>query len=171
MDLYMIVLRIVHILAGVFWVGSVAMFFLYVQPTAKALGPAGGPFMTHLLQQKRVPIVLLWCAATTITAGLLLYWRTSGGFDGDWITSATGLAFTIGGLAAIIAFLLGLTIAKPAADRMGALAQAAAAAGGPPSQEQAAQIGALQAKLRAIGLTNLGLLTGAVVLMAIARYL
>ena len=171
MDLYMIVLRIVHILAGVFWVGSAAMFFMYVQPTAKALGPAGAPFMTHLVQQKRVPVVLLWCAGTTITAGLLLYWRTSGGFDTDWITSETGMAFTIGGLATIVAFMLGLFIAKPAADRMGAVAAQAAAAGGPPSQEQAAQIAASQATLRKIGITNLTLLTLAVILMAVARYL
>jgi hypothetical protein len=171
MDVYVVVLRIIHIAAAVFWVGAAYLFFLFVQPTAKALGPDGGKFMTHLLEQKKVPVVILGSAGTAIVAGLLLYWRASGGFDLDWVTSATGLAFTIGGVSAIVAFLFGLFIVKPAADRMGALAREIAASGGAPSQAQAAQMGATQAKLRAIGITNLVLLAITVVTMAVARYL
>ena len=167
----MIVFRIIHIAAGVFWVGSAAMFFLVVQPAAKAVGPEAAPLMNHLIRQKRVPVMLLWCAATTIIAGLLLYWRTSGGFDLDWITSPMGLAFTTGAVAAIIAFILGLTIGKPLGDRIGALAQQGASGGGPPSESAMAEIGALQQKLRKLGLTNLALLGIAVLLMATARYL
>ena len=37
MDTYMVVLRIVHILAGVFWVGAAFTVILVIQPTAKEL--------------------------------------------------------------------------------------------------------------------------------------
>ena len=48
MDTYLVVLRIVHILAGVFWVGAVVTTILFLQPTARDVGPAAGPFMAHL---------------------------------------------------------------------------------------------------------------------------
>ena len=51
MDLYMLVLRIVHILAGAFWVGSALTVFLFLQPAAREVGPAAGPFLTHLAQK------------------------------------------------------------------------------------------------------------------------
>ncbi|MGQ0669496.1 MAG: hypothetical protein ACT4PO_07475 [Actinomycetota bacterium] len=39
MDAYVIALRIVHILAGAFWVGASAMIFLFIQPSARELSP------------------------------------------------------------------------------------------------------------------------------------
>ena len=52
MDTYLVVLRIVHILAGVFWVGAVFTTILFLQPTARDVGPAAGPFMAHLAGKK-----------------------------------------------------------------------------------------------------------------------
>ena len=46
MDLYLIVLRALHIFAGVFWVGAALMFFFFVEPTTKKLGPQAGPVET-----------------------------------------------------------------------------------------------------------------------------
>ncbi len=87
MDAYLIVLRIVHILAGVFSVGSILLFFLFIQPTAKAVGPQGGPFMGHLNQQRKLGTFLGIAGLLNIAAGILLYWRDSGGFNLAWITS------------------------------------------------------------------------------------
>ena len=39
MDFYVILLRIVHIFAGVFWVGGMVLFFAFLEPTAKATAP------------------------------------------------------------------------------------------------------------------------------------
>jgi hypothetical protein len=52
MDTYMVVLRIVHILAGVFWVGAALTTILFLQSTAREVGPAAGPFMAHLAGKK-----------------------------------------------------------------------------------------------------------------------
>ncbi|MFN2589982.1 MAG: hypothetical protein ABR518_04355 [Actinomycetota bacterium] len=170
MDVYLIVLRILHILAGVFWVGSSLMLFFFVQPTAKALGPQGGPFMGHLTQQRKLPVAITVAGAVTVLAGLLLYWESSAGLDGDWITSGPGLSLTVGGLFALTAFVIGLLIVRPTVDRMGAVAGAVQASGGPPSEAQAAELQRLQGKLRALGTTNSALLILAVAAMAAARY-
>jgi hypothetical protein len=169
-DVYLVVLRIVHVLAGAFWAGSAITVFLFLQPTAREVGPAAGPFMTHLGQKKRLPDITLGAAGLTILAGLLMYWRVSDGFDGDWITSAYGLAITIGALCAIGAVILGGAVVRPSMLRAGAIAQEAAASGGP-TPEQANEIQALQGKVRTSGAVIVPLLILAVALMASAQYL
>jgi hypothetical protein len=171
MDVYLIILRVLHIAAGVFWVGAAALFFFFVEPTVKELGPTGGAFMGHLAQKKKMPVAILASAGLTILAGILLYLRSSGGFDLDWITSSTGLTFTIGGLAGIAAFLIGLTVVKPSVDKLGALGAEIQAAGGQPSETQAAQLLAVDSRLKSVGRLNMALLTLAVLAMATARYL
>jgi len=170
MDVYMVVLRIVHIVAGAFWVGSALVMFLFLQPAAREVGPAAGPLMMHLAQKKRLPDIVLAAAGLTIIAGLLMYWRTSGGFDPDWIGSAFGIAITIGSLCAIAAVVLGASVVRPTMMKVGAIAQAAAASGGP-TPEQGAEIQALQERVRATGNVIVPLLVLAVVAMASARYL
>jgi uncharacterized membrane protein len=170
-DWYQIILRVVHILAGVFWVGSAIFVFVYLQPSVKELGPTGQQFMAHLVEKKRIPVVILAAGAVTILAGILLYWRASNGFDLDWISSATGVAFTVGGVAAILAFVFGLILVKPAMGRMGSIGQAIAMSGGPPTDAQVSEMQKLGARLALIGQINLLLLVVAVVAMAIARFL
>jgi uncharacterized membrane protein len=170
-DWYLIVLRAIHILAAVFWVGSFYTFFFFIEPSVKELGPTGGQFMGHLAEKKKMPIVIAATAGTTIVAGTLLYWRTSDGFNVDWITSATGLGFTVGALAAILAFALGFILIKPAVERMGAIGQGIAATGTPPSDDQLAEMQRLGARLVLVGRIDLVLLTVAVIAMATARFL
>ena len=45
MNIYMIILRLIHILAGIFWVGTAFFFVLFFEPTLKTSGPAGGTVM------------------------------------------------------------------------------------------------------------------------------
>ena len=171
MDWYVIVLRVIHIAAGVFWVGAAFVLFLFIQPSVRATGPAGQEFMGHLTTRKNLPLVVLLSGVVTVLAGLLLYWRASGGFDTAWISSGPGISFTVGGVAAIVTLALGLAVTKPSIDRMGALGQEIASSGGPPTPEQAAELQRLQARTVLVGRVSLVLLAVAVVAMAIARYL
>jgi uncharacterized membrane protein len=171
MDWYQIILRVVHILAGVFWVGSSFFFFFFIEPSVKELGATGEKFVSHLAERKKMPIVITAASAVTVLAGVLLYWRASSGFDLDWIISGPGLGFTLGGVAAILAFAFGLFLIKPAVQRMGAIGQEVATAGGPPTDAQATEIQRLGARLLLIGRIDVVLLTLAVVAMATARFL
>lgn len=166
MDTYIVVLRVIHIVAGVFWVGSTMLFALFIEPTVAALGSQGGTFMTHLTKVKKYPIVIALTSIVAIVAGGLLYWRSSGGLSGLWIQSGPGLTFTVGGALAVIAWLIGFTVLRPTIGRMEAIRLSA------PSEDSraATTMAALQRRLRLGSNANLILLIGTVTAMAAARY-
>jgi uncharacterized membrane protein len=168
---YMLVFRIVHIGAAVAWVGSVFMLVVFVQPAAAAVAPASAPFMAELLGVRRLVDRLLMIASVAIAGGAFLYWHDWHTYPsfGDWITSPFGVVLTIGALFAIAAISVGGSITKPAVERLLTLGRQAAESGGP-SPEMAAQIGALQARLKAVARLQLGLLAVTVFAMATARY-
>lgn len=169
MDWLQIVLRVIHIAAGIFWVGTATFLLVFVEPTVHALGPSGGSFMAHMSQVRKMPSIMAVSAILTIAAGIWLYWRDTDGFEPDIITTGPGIGFGIGGLAAILAFVVGLTMVRPRVERMGALGGAMAS--GPPSPEQAQEMGALQRNLRSLSIFNEVLLAIAVIAMASARFL
>ena len=78
--------------------------------------------------------------------------------------------FATGGTFAILALILGTVLNPPAVSRLGAIAAAAAKRGGPPTPEEAIEIGALQARLRMGTLIVAVLITLALAAMAVARY-
>ena len=119
----MVVLRILHIVAGVFWVGAVLFLIVFVAPTAREVGPAAGPFIAHLVGRRRATDAILTAAAVTIVAGALMYWRVSGGLDGDWLASETG-SRSRSAPSGIAAFVIGLTVVRPTGNATPALGRA-----------------------------------------------
>ena len=108
----------------------------------------------------------------TIVGGLFLYWHNwqAVGSLGDWVGTRFGLGLTIGSVAAIVAFLIGLLGTKPGVDRLMALLPQADAASGAPSPQLVQEIQRTQARLRVLARTNLAFVTLAVLTMATARY-
>jgi hypothetical protein len=170
MAFLIIVLRLTHIVAGAFWAGAAVAYFFFFAPTAKGLGPAGPKFMQDLVGKHRYPVFMNVTSMLTILAGLALYWFSSTGLSVAWITSGPGLGFTLGSLAALAAFAVGFFGIRPRAQRMGALSAAIGAAGGPPTPEQGAELGKLDAEMHAYERWDVGLLIVSLVLMATARY-
>jgi uncharacterized membrane protein len=171
---FSIVFRIVHIGAGIAWVGSVYFLVAFVQPSSAAIGPAAAPFMNELLGARRLVDRILVLASVTILAGVILYLRdvnAVGGF-GDWIGSSQGLVFTIGGLAAIGAVLIGAFGIRPAVERLLALGRqiAEGSRGGPPPPDLAGQVPGVQAQVKILARLSLALLVVAVLAMSTARY-
>jgi hypothetical protein len=131
--------------------------------------------MAELLGARRLVDRILALASVTIVAGLILYLKDMnavGGF-GDWVGSAQGLAFTVGGLTAIIAFLIGLFGTRPTVQRLlgvGRQIGQASQDGGAPPPELAAQVPGIQARLKILARLSLGLLVITVITMATAKY-
>jgi uncharacterized membrane protein len=169
MDLLQVVLRVIHIGSAIVWVGSSAFLHFFIEPTVKELGPPGGSFMKHMVEKRKVPVVISAAGVLTVAAGIILYLRDSDGLNVDWITTAPGLALTIGGISAILAFVLGVGFVRPRVVRLGKLGSEMAS--GQPSQQQVQEMGALQGRLHRLSVINLFLLGIAVVTMASARYL
>ena len=171
MDWLLIGLRILHIGSGVLWVGGAALFFFYVEPTLTKLGSNAEPFVDELVNKRKMPMYFAVLATITVLGGVIMYWRDSNGLSGTWMTSATGIAFGLGGLCAIGAWLMGIVALTPAVERVGALGSELKAVAGPPPAELLARMRAAQARVRRIGGIDLVLVLLAVLGMAIARYL
>lgn len=170
MNALVITLRLVHVVFGVLWVGSVFFTVIYLGPAVQDAGPDGGKVM-GALQRRGMMTVLPVLALGTLLSGIWLYWRLSGGLQAGFVTSPMGLAFGLGGAAAIVAYALGIVIMRPAMLRVATLAQSM---GSLPEQERAgrmAEIQALRARGAAAGRAVLVLLILAAAGMGVARYL
>jgi hypothetical protein len=163
-------LRVLHIVTGVFWAGTVFFVARFLLPTMRAVGPAGGPVMSHLTQVRRLPMALTIAAWIAIISGLLLVWRNSLGFSPAWFHSGAGLTFTIGGIFALAAAVLGVVVNAPVAKQLGTIAKAIQANGGLPSSEQTAKMRQLQGQLNTATQAAAVLLLLATLAMATARY-
>ncbi len=169
-DAYLIVLRIVHIGAAMLWFGGAIVSAFFLDPTVRALGPAGAPFMDHLMNRRRMGIYFPIVAGLTVLSGILLYWRDSAGLQMSWITSGPGLAFTVGGLAALVAFVGGMMLIPPAVGAQTEVANELAASGGAPSEEQQDRLEWAERRMRLVNRIDLPLLLLAALAMAVARY-
>ena len=171
MDVYVVFLRLVHIIAGVFWVGAALLMLGFISPTVSALGPAGGAFMERFIKKSRYPVAMAVTSLLTTVAGLLLYWRVSNGFSGEWMQSTSGLVLSVGAAAGILAFVIGSFVIGPTAGQIGRLGDEIAAHQGPPTPEEGAAMHRLQAKVERISRFEAVLMLVALVGMAAARYL
>jgi uncharacterized membrane protein len=170
MDILMIVLRLIHIFSGVFWVGATLFLWRFVTPAVQKMGTDGGKFMRALLSDTPYLRAIAGAAAATVISGLLMYWKVSNGFSGDWMSLTSSIVLTIGALAGLAAAGHGLFVIAPLGRQISALGNAMASAGGPPTPEQASSMQALQAKMaRNVPIIS-GLMIVAVIGMASARY-
>lgn len=164
------VLRLLHILSGAFWYGSVIFIVRFLTPSLGALGPTAGAVMAEL-NKRRLSLAMMGAAFVNVIAGVWLMFIVSGGDMRTWMRTTSGRTFAIGGALAILALIVGMATSAPSAKRLGAIAAAAGKRGGPPTPEEAAEIGRLQARMRTGSMIVAALLTLTVAAMAVARYL
>ena len=164
-----ILFRLIHILAGIFWVGSVFVIAGFLMPTARETGREGGRFMQHLAQRRRLPMFLSIAGLLTVLSGFVLYGRLVSSTHGQWASTRPGIVYGLGALAAIVGGITGSAISGSAARRLGAIGATAGTAG--PSAEQQAEMGRLQARMALGSRITAGLLAVAAGAMAVARYL
>lgn len=167
MEIFDVLLRVVHIFAGVFWVGAAWLLTFFLGPAAQALGPDGGKFMGYLNTRLRLSIYISVAAVLTVLAGWALYFMNWGML---WPDSKT-ITFAIGGVFGLIALGIGGGIVGPTSHKMTKLGSELASQGKPPTDEQKAQMGALQKRLGTASLWNSIVSSIALFLMAIARFM
>lgn len=159
-------LRIIHIGAGIFWVGGTLIMTFFVGPTVGATAEAGQRFVGHLMNNLRFSQRMSAAAGSTILAGAILYWIDSDGLTSAWMKSGAGTGFTIGALAALVGFAFGMMIGRT----MKSMAQLGSQIQGKPTSEQAAQLQALQKQQQTYSRISVVSLIIAVIFMSIARY-
>ncbi len=169
MNWLIVVLRFLHIFAGVFWAGSVFTLTGFVMPLAATMGPDGQRLMRRLTLERGLTRAMIWAGAVAILAGLWLLVHDSGGLQAAWMGSGMGVMISIGGLAAIGALTTGIRAAL-LVTRLDRLARVVEGQGKPPGPEQMAELQGLGAKLPGTARATAVQLAIAVVCMAVARY-
>jgi len=163
-------LRFIHIVASVCWAGGAFIFFLFVEPTAKALEPAGMQFVQYMVTKRRFSIFMVVSSTLTVRSGALLLWQLTGLRLLDYMSSGPGLGFTLGSIAGIVVYFIGMFGVNPRAVRLGKLGGQIQAAGGPPTPEQAAELKKLDREMSTLSKIDFILVALSLALMASARY-
>jgi len=118
MDVTVILLRLVHVLCGVFWAGALMFVVLFLEPSIRASGPEGAKVMRALIQRKYLNVIPI-VGVLTILSGLWLMWIFSGGFAAAWFRSGAGMVLTLGSVTAFVAFMIGVHVLRPTVLRIG----------------------------------------------------
>ena len=147
MNTLMIVLRLIHIFGGMFWMGSTLLMVLFIVPSVNASMEAGQQFLGHFLTKTHYGRILGLSAILTMVAGGSLYWIDSAGFDSSWTRSGAGWGFGIGGILGLIGFVYGNRFG----NNIMTLGRTAAQIQGQPTAEQRAILKAAQKPLRTQG--------------------
>jgi uncharacterized membrane protein len=162
MNYLIIFLRLVHILAGILWVGTAFVMTFYVAPTVGATGEAGQKFMQHFIGRTNIQRMMMASAGSSMLAGIFLIAVK----PPEWHSTSAGMGFEIGALFAIIGFIMGIMISR----NTKAMTQLGAQIKGQPTPEQLAQLQARQKRQVSFSNVNMVALIIAVAFMATARY-
>jgi len=169
-NLYVIlILRVLHIGSGIMWVGSAALYLLLLIPAARSSQSAGKKFMQTL--GPKFGAMMGVATTTTVLSGALLYARfTTGGFS-FILNTGTGLTFTVGAIAALGSYVLGVGYFGKVQAKIGKLGVELESAQSAPNPTQLTEMNRLQSSLMKAYQFDLVLLTVAMLSMAAARYL
>jgi uncharacterized membrane protein len=170
MDPILLVLRVVHVVGGVFWAGAILFVVHFLEPAVRDAGPDGARVM-QALQKRRYLDVMPVVAALTLVSGFWLYWRTFGRAHPGAGAQGPELALGIGGLVSLLAFAVGVAVMRPSALRIGRLGAELSQA--PPERKEAlgAELARLRDRMRVSGRWVAAFLGITIVCMAVGRYL
>lgn len=167
---YLLVLRFVHIVASVCWAGGGLIFFLFVEPTAKALAPTGMQFVEHMVTKRRFSIFMVISSTLTVLTGALLFWQHAGGHWLGYVKTGPGLGFTLGSVVGVAVYFIGMFGVNPRALRMSKIGKEIQAAGGAPTPAQGAELHKLDKEMSTLSLADFVLVALSLALMGTARY-
>lgn len=159
-------LRIIHIVGGVIWVGGTLIMTFFIAPAIGATGESGQKFVGHLMNNLKFSTRMSIAAGLTILAGIILYALDARAGEA-WLRSSFATGLGIGAAFAIIGFVFGILIGRTTK----AMAQLGAQMQGKPSPEQLNQMQEIRKRQATFSIISAAALILATTFMAIARYL
>jgi hypothetical protein len=114
---FMIGMRLIHVVAGAAWVGSALILMLFVIPVALRSGIEGSRFIQRMVQAGLVR----WMASVsgaTVLAGFALYARDSRIGGPGWSGTPAGMALGIGGALGFVAAVIATAYVGRAAKQL-----------------------------------------------------
>lgn len=164
-----ITMRVIHVLFGVFWAGATFLIVLFLEPTVREAGPAGGAVMGGMVRRGYSGFVSVLALLNVLT-GFWLLWRLSGHFSSGFMGSTSGILLSNGMLAGILALGTGAHGVRSSVKKLSAIMGRVGASGAPPSAEDQAAIAHLQGKVRIYSRITAVLLLIAIVTMTIGTH-
>jgi hypothetical protein len=126
--------------------------------------------MVHVLRDRRFLDAVLGAALLTGIAGGILFLRDSDGLRPSFVFGPSGLGFTVGGVAGLLALVVFVFVGYPTTRRVGAIGSLLEAERRPPTPEEQAVLARSQRVLKPLGVVVLLLVGIAAAAMATARY-
>lgn len=166
----LILLRLIHVVGGALWVGMAIYSTVFLLPSVEEAGPDGGKVMAAL-QRRGILTLLPALALATLISGFWLYWQASAGMAAGFGRSGTGIAFGVGGVAALVAYLLGIVLLRPSMMQAASLMAGAAGVSEDERRSRMAEAARLRTRAASVGRMVTVLLLLALAAMAVARYL
>ncbi|HKE94044.1 MAG TPA: hypothetical protein VKB34_07040 [Povalibacter sp.] len=107
-----LIARMLHVIAGILWAGVVFVIVSTVMPIARQHAKDGAERWTSMISQKAGPLSGI-AAIVTLLSGVYLMIVMH---RGD--STMSGLLLRIGALAGVLAFILGVAVARPLAMKL-----------------------------------------------------
>jgi hypothetical protein len=165
-----LVVRAAHVLLAAAWLGTVAFIYLVLSPALDEVGASGMALMTVMSRRGFHPLIAA-VGGTTVLTGLWLYWRFTGGFDPTASATMGARVFGAGGVAGILALVIGGAIVGRTAKKLEALgAKVAGTSDATARTGLLAEITATKRRLAVSGKVVLALQVVALLCMAVGHY-
>jgi len=169
MNLFLTI-RVLHILLAATWFGAAVAMIFFVVPAIKEAKGAGGAVMAGVARRK-YHVVMQSVAGLTVLTGFYLYYRFTNHFDPEMSASMGGRVFGTGGVAGILALVIGASVVGRTMGKIGeTMARAATLQDGPEKAALIASVGPMQARAEMFGKLVIVLMVVAIVAMSIGHY-
>lgn len=168
MNTLIVTLRILHIVFGTFWAGTIIFSTLILEPALKRLGPGiQNPVMKTLMPALTPAMMLssLVVLGSGVAMTLIMRW---GALD-LLLASAWGWAMLAGFAATLAAIVIGFGVMAPSGMQIEKLAKSFE--GRAPTPDEAHKLQGLNARIETLSRVDFVLILFAVGAMAAARYL
>ncbi|HEX5004842.1 MAG TPA: hypothetical protein VFV65_05965 [Gemmatimonadales bacterium] len=171
MDPLLLLMRLLHVLLGAFWAGTLVFAAVFLIPSVRDAGPDGSEVMAGLMRRGYMTVMPA-VALLTILSGFWLYWHTMATAGPAWAGSMAARVYGVGAIAALVAFGIGMILIRPSGKIvMAGMAALPAAAEGPEREALMARMAAARARMGSGSRWVAFLLVIATTCMALARYL
>lgn len=164
-----LVLRVLHILLAAVWVGATVATTFFFVPAIKEARAAGGQVMSGVMK-RGYSTVISSIAGLVMLTGLYLYAHYTQNFDPIISGSMGGRVFGTGGLAGIIATILGSMVGAKARRAVALMEKAGSLPEGTEKASLMQQVSALQQTMGTFSQITLVLMLIAIVTMSIGHY-
>lgn len=167
MDGWMIFLRLVHIIAGAYWLGGILLWEFVFQPRLARLGPqTAGP--VNRVAAPAIGTSVALTSVLVIATGAAIALRMRWGSLDRFLVDGWGWAIFAGFVASVAALAVGGAGVSPAATKAAALYDTFQ--GRAPTPEEGIQMMGLVKRISKLTRITAGLVLIAVATMAVARY-